>query len=612
MSVPILIPDLESNTTKLIYPVKLTSIAFPVTKNTPLINANIRGVKAKAITISNSKTPPDYSWIGKKREWDKDSTIVASDFVRNDVEKDSVDRYNLLYNTSFQTLGERFNTINQNNTWTQFIENKNIRITDPLQYKFGTGKPAQGMVWGKPVYKEGKLQYLEFINLKTLKDYTQELLNQKSEKTETMVRNFGDGYNLKISNFENNLTYGICQWIRVEDLTYSDLSFTMKFRTNTIKHGLVARLEFYTEEGILVKIQETPVLTNKSTDTASKYNDIWISPIDMEEKITLMRLCIYTDAGEGTQALVREIHLQEGYNEDPIWTTNLMETAIDLNAGEVDAPMKDGEVDRKEMISDISILRSTLSEGVLSWQEIKRVPMRSIKNLKIYDYFITNGDYYRYAIQPIYTDLDGKVIRKGNITKFKDVVSTFGGLWILGKEDYQFNFIYNGKINNITYKKPQQIVETIGSRYPYFIRNSETDYRSFTLTGTLCSIQDEDELFISDDYSKTISPYSTVAMPEIDIKYENEMFYNKKSDLKELKESQIMQRMWRHKVTDWLNDGEPKVIKSESEGNMLVMLTDVVVQPAHTVYGLVADFTCTATEIGKCDEKTLEKFKMRK
>ena len=42
------------------------------------------------------------------------------------------------------------------------------------------------------------------------------------------------------------------------------------------------------------------------------------------------------------------------------------------------------------------------------------------------------------------------------------------------------------------------------------------------------------------------------------------------------------------------------------------MLTNIKVTPNEPTFGLISDFECTVTEIGKLDEKALQKYKLRK
>lgn len=280
---------------------------------------------------------------------------------------------------------------------------------------------------------------------------------------------------------------------------------------------------------------------------------------------------------------------------------------VDLNAGAIDMPMINGAPDKSKIIKEIAVLRSNLSEGLLRWQEVTRIVNGSIQEAYLYDYFVENGNYYRYALQPI--TADG---RKGPITEFFDTVSTYEGFWMLGEQDMQFSFIYDGNISTITHNKSEAVIETITGRYPFVVSSADLDYRSFNFTGKLTYQQDVHRLLVSDTYSEAISPDPTIPINFVEIKYGDEAALNKKADISLLDESMVMQRIWRQKILEWLKDGKPKILKSEAEGNILVRVTNVTVTPVQSLYGLIADFSCTMTEIGDVKEKTLQRYSLRK
>lgn len=283
-------------------------------------------------------------------------------------------------------------------------------------------------------------------------------------------------------------------------------------------------------------------------------------------------------------------------------------TEIDLNAGSIDMPtLPNGEIDQSRVIKEIAVLRSNLSEGLLRWQEVTRIKNGAINKAFLYDYFVENGNYYRYALQPI--TADGV---KGPITDFFDTVATFEGMWMLGEKDKQFSFIYDGKVDSFSHNQSRTTIETITGKYPFIVTPSELDYRTFNFSGKLTYQQDVHGLLVRDTYSEAISPNSTIPINFVEVSYGDEGLLNKKTDIGELEESMVMQRIWRNKILEWLKDGKPKILKSEAEGNILVSVSNVTVTPIQTVYGLVADFQCQMTEIGELSEKTLQRYDLRK
>lgn len=299
-------------------------------------------------------------------------------------------------------------------------------------------------------------------------------------------------------------------------------------------------------------------------------------------------------------------------DEHTEFSTTFMDEKEDIvvDAGPIPLPMKDGKPDDTKIIDEIAVLRSNLSEGLLRWQEVTRIENGTISRAYLYDYFVENGNYYRYALQPI--TRDG---RKGPITDTFDTVSTYGGFWLLGEQDKQFSFIYDGNIQSIDHNVSEAVIETISGKYPFIVSSAELDYRSFNFTGTLTYEQDVHKLLVSPTYSEAISPDPTIPINYVEIAYGDESYLNPKNDLERMSKgnySMVMQRLWREKILEWLKDGTPKILKSEAEGNILVRVTDVKVTPIRSLYGLVAEFSCRMTEVGDVRESTLKKYDLRK
>jgi hypothetical protein len=61
-------------------------------------------------------------------------------------------------------------------------------------------------------------------------------------------------------------------------------------------------------------------------------------------------------------------------------------------------------------------------------------------------------------------------------------------------------------------------------------------------------------------------------------------------------------------VLEWLNNGEPKLFKSPTEGNYIVRLMNVSLSPNDTLGRMIHTFNCTAYEIAENSYDNLEKF----
>lgn len=436
------------------------------------------------------------------------------------------------------------------------------------------------------------------------------LLNKAQYGGEVKLISQKAGNSIQIQKEQEGIV-GISQVLRfpspLERMEYVNLSFDLEEKTRST--GIMTRVEFFDKDmqyihSVITRTFHNIMVGKRRFNTS---NMVQFKPARPESTAHYARVSFFGNQNKGrVNAAITKFKAEIGSTSTG-WSLHEKETGFNLNAGQLEIPKIDGQVDRSRVISEVAILRSALGENLLSWEEVTRIKATSLKGATLHDYFIENGGYYRYALQPIMADGS-----KGSITGFYDVVTTLEGFWLLGQEDMQFSFIYDGKIDSINYVKPTAFIETIASRYPYAVRSTETDYRRFNFSGKLTYHQDTQRLLTSNTYTQAVSPQSTNPIGFVELKYGDEMLLECQNDLSQMQDGMVMQRIWRHKLLDWLGDGRPKILKSEAEGNMLVMIDDIQVSPVHTVYGLIADFSCSMIEIGKVDEETLQRFKLRK
>ena len=583
---------------QLYYPLLMTSPAIPQAGNSYLSDVALRNISIKSIYMEGGRMEPNLNWDGSRYDWATNVTEIQSDFVDAGGESPT-GNFNLLRNTALSTLDKTH--------WTSVFEvpyQEGIdSIDQPYNWLYVGSEPSDH----SKIWVDTKLNEIEpqFFQEKWKSYYDAKQTEFKS--TVTLVENKRNGNSFRIykpGNIKANV--GISQLVPLKIVLWNGDAVTVSFNMyeKSDSGGTVARVEFYDVNRQLLQTKYSPRFFNK-TDDAKHFNHPFIFT-EATKSAAFVRVSILGVNDRKVDAQVNRLKLEYGV-EDSGWNLHEEELLLNLNAGEIDMPVLNGEIDKSKLISEIAILRSTLGEGLLKWEEVTRLKSSSVQEAILYDYFVENGNYYRYALQPILANG-----MKGAITSFYDTVSTFDGFWLLGEKDEQFSFIYNGKIGEISYVKPRDTIQTIAGKYPYFVTSSEIDYRSYQFSGTLTYHQDVHKLLTSDSYSVAISPDPTIPISYVELEYGDEMFLNMKNDLEELQDGMVMQRIWRNKILAWLNDGKPKIIKSEAQGNMLVMLTNIKTTPNESTFGLISDFECTVTEIGQLDEKALQKYKLRK
>lgn len=196
---------------------------------------------------------------------------------------------------------------------------------------------------------------------------------------------------------------------------------------------------------------------------------------------------------------------------------------------------------------------------------------------------------------------------------------------------------------------------TIGSKYPYYSKNGQQNYRTFALNATISINFDPTFAFIRlrDGIGATWEEKnnSQFIFGEKDIFGDEQFslsryrsgFENKVDQDPQIKQLQpdeegdtfgpktiyspflykrtttnvgtsqqdetiFLERKFRELVMSWLSDGKPKLYRSETEGNMIVMLSGVSFTPVQKTQRLIYSMACTVTEIAEYNLENLIEY----
>lgn len=199
----------------------------------------------------------------------------------------------------------------------------------------------------------------------------------------------------------------------------------------------------------------------------------------------------------------------------------------------------------------------------LTWQDIKIFKYNpEVKRYNFEDRLVESIEKYEYSIQPITSDILGS-------ESIEEIYTEFKGIWIIGDKNAQ-QLIYNTEISEIKSNISQNIVTTLGSRYPFLIKNGSINYREFTVQGKLVSKE-------------------TAKGQGID-KYE--------------------EKKLRNTIMKFLEDGKPKIIKDNSGNYILCQIVDSpILKPINDLNRSIYDISFNVVEIGDAyDEDTLLQY----
>lgn len=209
---------------------------------------------------------------------------------------------------------------------------------------------------------------------------------------------------------------------------------------------------------------------------------------------------------------------------------------------------------------------------------------------------------------------------------------------LLSRGDKQLAIRYNGQITSMTPVVNRIKIDTLGGRYPRFAENAKMHYKQFQLSGIITAESDYNRTFLNDlDYKDEMAIYDeqmngkylvrndtiqetgiiTTLDDEGNVKtYSNGTYsidiserdtetkkrkattqQNTRHDIYPM-DNWWWERLFREEVIEWLNDGEPKLYRSMTEGNMIVMIDSISLTPNQQLGRRIWNFSCTVYEVG--------------
>lgn len=236
----------------------------------------------------------------------------------------------------------------------------------------------------------------------------------------------------------------------------------------------------------------------------------------------------------------------------------------------------------------------------------------------------------------------------------------------LTTRNHQLRLQGNANVTSFKRNTQDQFQTTLGSQYPFYQRNAKMNYRTFTLSGLITANHDPTGSFLRNDnenglwwddengsrlvvlnrdlYATKQFSISRARMydylqqnPKIealDERVRSEIFNRQEElyDIEKMKkqygaetfydeylyrniirqvstdktdENVYYERKFRDFVMLWLSDGKPKLFRSETEGNMIVMISGASLTPQDKSSRMVYNLSCTVTEIAEYNMQNL-------
>lgn len=247
----------------------------------------------------------------------------------------------------------------------------------------------------------------------------------------------------------------------------------------------------------------------------------------------------------------------------------------------------------------IHVKRSSNLSNYLEWETIYEARVNDVVDITIRDNTIGAFVWYRYSIQ-----LENSVGAMSNVYYTAPFLSKFYDAFI-SRLDKQLDVRYDLKITSVKPVVNRTKIDTLGGKYPKFAENAILNYKQFSVTGVISAEGDYNQLFLNkqDYYGEEYQNYRVyLSQEEVEsvVRNDSKHYLDPASDfLTTTRNDYFWEREFREEVIKWLNDGEPKLFRSVTEGNVPVMITDISLTPKAQINRLLYDFSATMYEVGE-------------
>ena len=303
------------------------------------------------------------------------------------------------------------------------------------------------------------------------------------------------------------------------------------------------------------------------------------------------------------------------YGFDMDWVQDF--TAIDASFNRnLEAGQLKGVQGQK--VTEIILQRSSVRDGFYHADDV--ATFKANEEGEVYavfdDYMIESGVLYKYSLLPVSTlrDAYGNTMSelRAPVVGQKYCIADYEGCWLIGPDRRQIKIDYNPKISNMKHVVKDNVIETLGSKYPFIVRNSSVNYRQFNFNGTITVEMDAEGMIIGDGsyvelfYDGSLNNLDEVTQALIEREYSK--YIPSISSPGSGKNNYIVEREFRNRLVEWLNDGKSKVFKSDTEGLILCKITNVSFEPIQALGRMIYNFSCTVSEIEEINKETLRNY----
>lgn len=235
----------------------------------------------------------------------------------------------------------------------------------------------------------------------------------------------------------------------------------------------------------------------------------------------------------------------------------------------------------------LTVRRASHRTNFTKWELLAAKNISSLSAWDFQDNTVESMTGYRYQLQystgtqvyrPIYIE-DDSIIH----------CDFYGALFSDSEKMLRISF--NFQPTNRTNAMSRSKTDTLGGQYPVFTQNAKLKYHTYSISGRISS-EDNGELFLAKEDIFGDEYYSYRYDPDTTVPHNAECQGIKSNN------DWLYEREYRDAVEEWLDNGKPKLFRSMTEGNMIVMLDTISLTPDTVLGRRLYDFSATMYEMG--------------
>nr|DAN84876.1 MAG TPA: hypothetical protein [Caudoviricetes sp.] len=277
--------------------------------------------------------------------------------------------------------------------------------------------------------------------------------------------------------------------------------------------------------------------------------------------------------------------------------------------------------------STIYIKRASSLDNYKTYETIYSKKFYETIDIEIFDNTVSPYVWYKYIVERKNSDTGylTSYYKAKNITPgYDENDSIFPQFYdaIISRGNKQLRLQYNYKISSMKSVVNRSKIDTLGGKYPKFAENAQMNYKQFSISGLISAQADENRLFLEEAnyFGEQYNSYTNFLDREYPIGAgDTTEYYPSNSTNQSLiaragtdgltlmdavrnaearqSYNYFWEREFREEVIKWLNDGEPKLYRSMTEGLMVVMITDISITPEASLSRRLWNFSATVYEI---------------